>query len=331
MENLILVDMPVNNDWELKQGIEEVTQSKWKIKYKEGRLSCSKVKRLSNFIYYPLYILLSSSKVKKIVAWQQFYGLMYCFYNRILKTNKSVDVTVMTFIYKEKRGFIGKLYRAFISFCVHSHNLKNIIVFSRSEVDYYSFIFPSIKNKFIFFPLSIEPIDTMRFGSVKDLQAQNYIFTAGSSNRDYDFLISALENTAYNVKIACKGLKYKHHSSNIEILDVFSDKMLEYLFNSRIVVIPLKDLDISSGQLMILQAMQLGKPIIVSNNKGVYDYIDDGETGFIINNEKDILIDKIEALYKDDKFYELISQNQKKRFIERFSLLNLGRKIGEIV
>ena len=136
MENLILVDMPVNNDWELKQGIEEVTQSKWKIKYKEGRLSCSKVKRLSNFIYYPLYILLSSSKVKKIVAWQQFYGLMYCFYNRILKTNKSVDVTVMTFIYKEKRGFIGKLYRAFISFCVHSHNLKNIIVFSRSEVDY---------------------------------------------------------------------------------------------------------------------------------------------------------------------------------------------------
>ena len=57
MENLILVDMPVNNDWELKQGIEEVTQSKWKIKYKEGRLSCSKVKRLSNFIYYPLYIL----------------------------------------------------------------------------------------------------------------------------------------------------------------------------------------------------------------------------------------------------------------------------------
>ena len=171
----------------------------------------------------------------------------------------------------------------------------------------------------------------MRFGSVKDLQAQNYIFTAGSSNRDYDFLISALENTAYNVKIACKGLKYKHHSSNIEILDVFSDKMLEYLFNSRIVVIPLKDLDISSGQLMILQAMQLGKPIIVSNNKGVYDYIDDGETGFIINNEKDILIDKIEALYKDDKFYELISQNQKKRFIERFSLLNLGRKIGEIV
>lgn len=331
MENLILVDMPVNNDWELKQGIEEVTKSKWKIKYKEGRLSCSKVKRLSNFIYYPLYILLSSSKVKRIVAWQQFYGLMYCFYNRIFKLNRSVDVTIMTFIYKERRGFIGKLYRIFISFCIDSHNLKNIVVFSKREVNLYASIFPSIKDKFVFFPLGIQPIDTTRFRIVKSLQVQDYIFTAGSSNRDYDFLISALENTTYNLKIACKGLKNKHQSSNIEILDIHSDKMLEYLFNCKIVVIPLKDLNISSGQLMILQAMQLGKPIIVSNNKGVYDYIDDKETGFIINNEKEILLDKIEALYKDNELYKRISKNQKKRFIERFSILNLGREIGRII
>ena len=55
------------------------------------------------------------------------------------------------------------------------------------------------------------------------------------------------------------------------------------------------------------------------------------ETGFIINNEKEILLDKIEALYKDNELYKRISKNQKKRFIERFSILNLGREIGRII
>lgn len=331
MENLILVDMPVNNDWELKQGIEKVTKSKWEIKYKEGRLSCSKIKRLTNYFCYPLYISLSSSKVKKIVAWQQFYGLMYCFYNRIFKINSHVDVSIMTFIYKEKKGIIGKLYKAFISFCVNSHNLKNIIVFSDNEISHYSSIFPTVKNKLVFFPLSIPAIDTTRIESIKSLRVQNYIFTSGSSNRDYDFLMSALGNTTYNVKIACKGLRDKHNNPNIEILDIHSDKMLSYLFNCKIVVIPLKDLDISSGQLMILQAMQLGKPIIVTNNHGVYNYIDDGKTGFIINNDKETLLDKINALYKDDELYNRMSQNQKACFKKHFSMLNLGREIGKIV
>ena len=75
MKNLILVDMPVDNDWELKRGIEGATKSKWEIKYKEGRLSCSKIKRISNYFCYPLYILLSTSKVKKLLAAARSYDL----------------------------------------------------------------------------------------------------------------------------------------------------------------------------------------------------------------------------------------------------------------
>ena len=46
MKNLILVEMIVDNDWELKRGNEGATKRKWEIKYKECRLSCSKIKRI---------------------------------------------------------------------------------------------------------------------------------------------------------------------------------------------------------------------------------------------------------------------------------------------
>lgn len=74
------------------------------------------------------------------------------------------------------------------------------------------------------------------------------------------------------------------------------------------VVIPLQDLNISSGQLMLLQAMQLGKPIVVTNNCAIYDYIEDGKTGLILANEKKLWIEAIKKIYNDSDFYDMLSK-----------------------
>lgn len=74
------------------------------------------------------------------------------------------------------------------------------------------------------------------------------------------------------------------------------------------VVIPLQDLNISSGQLMLLQAMQLGKPIIVTNNCTIYDYIEDGKTGLVLANEKKLWIEAIKKIYNDSDFYDMLSK-----------------------
>ena len=49
---------------------------------------------------------------------------------------------------------------------------------------------------------------------------------------------------------------------------------------------------------MLLQAMQLGKPIIVTNNSTIYDYIEDGKTGLILANEKKLWKEAIKKIYK---------------------------------
>lgn len=74
------------------------------------------------------------------------------------------------------------------------------------------------------------------------------------------------------------------------------------------VVIPLQNLNISSGQLMLLQAMQLGKPIIVTNNCTIYDYIENGKTGLILANEKKLWIEAIKKIYNDSDFYDMLSK-----------------------
>ena len=97
------------------------------------------------------------------------------------------------------------------------------------------------------------------------------------------------------------------------------------------VVIPLADLNISSGQLMLLQAMQLGKPIIVTNNSTIYDYVEHGRTGLILANDKKLWLDAIAKLYNDHDFYDMLSQNEICSFKKDFSLLRLGEKVGRIV
>ncbi len=326
--NLILVDMPVDADWGLWKGIEVTSGEKWNILYREGRLSVPRYKRILNYIGFPLSVLLRK-RADKIVAWQQFYGLMYVFYNRIFRMNRTVRVTAMTFIYKERRGFLGKLYKAFINYALGSPNLRNVIVYSRNEVDFYASCFPEHKEKFKFFPLGIAVTQEMPRPD-DSLRNRDYIFTAGRSNRDYEFLVSSLKGTRFNVKIACDGLDIGHEG-NIEILHGTHDqKMLEYMYNSKLVVIPLKDLEISSGQLVILQAMRMGKPLIVTNNKGVYDYVENGETGFIIENKREDLLEKLNLLYGDTELYDRMSGAETETFKERYSIYALGKNIGRI-
>lgn len=328
MKNIILIDAPTPSNWEFIEKIKIKTKLKWEIRYKEGRVSTPRFKRIYNYITFPLTTLWKV-KLKYVIAWQQFYGLFLVLYNKLCPIQKDLSVVIMTFIYKKRKGIIGYLYYKFIYYILESKSLQKLVVFSKNEINYYSKIFPKVKAKFEYVPLGIGTITGVYQDN--DLNKQKYIFTAGSSNRDYKFLISSINQTNYNLKIACTGLDISH-GNNIEILHgIHGQAMFQYLYNAYIVVIPLQDLEISSGQLMILQALQLGKPIIVTNNKGVYDYILNKQTGFIIPNTYNKLIQTIDLLYQDSELYNKISNAQKAYFKDHFSIEKLGENIANII
>lgn len=76
--------------------------------------------------------------------------------------------------------------------------------------------------------------------------------------------------------------------------------MLKYIRNARVAVIALDDDQMAAGQLVLLHAMNMGVPVIITRSHGVTDdYVVDNYIGLIIEKKKDELINASNKIYED--------------------------------
>jgi hypothetical protein len=117
----------------------------------------------------------------------------------------------------------------------------------------------------------------------KDMPTRDggYLFSGGNSLRDYALLESALEGTSVLVRIAAKWQPARK-SPQVTAAPVPHDEFMKMLADCHAAVVPLRRSVRSAGQQTYLNAMGLGKPVIVTEAPGVRDYIIDGVTGVIV-------------------------------------------------
>lgn len=330
MENVILVDFNTSKDWIFKKALEESTNKKWTvIKSISNRNHGTRMQELIRYFKYFLFswkIFLHRNKYSCVLAWQQFYGLILAFYCKIFHVKKAPDITVMTFIYKPKKSLLGLVYAKFMNCVVKSGYIKKFIIFSSSEKEYYANLFGVSKEYFVIETLGLQDV----YGIVgSQVSEEHYYFAAGRSNRDYKFLRAAWKNED-KLKIICDTCK-ETDTEHIEYLtNCYHRQFMQELSNCYAVIVPLEDEKISSGQLVILQAMMLKKPVIVTQNDTVKDYIENGVDGFIINKDSESLNWAIEQL-RDPKVYNAIAENARKSFEKKFSLYAMGLRIGRVL
>ena len=105
MKNVILTDFRTHQNWAFPQIL---GKDNWDAYGKiTNHLHGSLIKTLLRYAIYflfPLKLVLQRKRYGKIIAWQQFYGLNFAFWSRLLHLKKVNDLTVMTFIYKKKSG-----------------------------------------------------------------------------------------------------------------------------------------------------------------------------------------------------------------------------------
>lgn len=329
MENIILIDFPKADEWEFKKELNKKTNLEWKeIEFVSNNIRKNKIDnivRYLKYIYFPFKIFRNRKKYKNIIAWQQFYGILFAFYSRLFHVKKHNKLIVMTFIYKPKKGFKGKIYYKFVKYAIESKYIDKLVCFSKKECEEYPTIFNVDKSKFEYCKLGIKTIQVK-----DDNTISNRILSCGRSNRDYKFLYETLNQSKYELDIISDECKLTN-TKNITIYNnIYGQEYFEMLKKSYIVVIPLENKDISAGQLVILQAMQLGKPVICTESNTAIDYIQDGENGFIVEKDKDKLLQKIEILYKDKELYRQISNNEIECFKNNYSITALGMQISQI-
>lgn len=318
-KNVVLVDFDKDEKWSFPKTLESVTHAEWETKrHVTNHLHGGLLPNLLRFFWYfffPLIFLIRRKQYDKVIGWQQFYGLNFAFWSRFLGLKKVNDLTVMTFIYKKKGGLKGKLYHKYMSYIVTSKYIDRFICFAKEECHYYSDIFGIDGSKFIYVPLG-HPM-------VTDIQIADdgYIFSTGRSNRDYDFLVNSLKNTNFKLIIACDTYYASHgNAENINVLNkCYGNDMLSLMAKCHCVVVPLKNLKMSSGQLVVLQAMSLGKPVICTDADGIRDYVINGSTGFLIDNVEEQLLAVLNELYVDAKKYTELSNNAKECYLSYFT------------
>jgi hypothetical protein len=114
-----------------------------------------------------------------------------------------------------------------------------------------------------------------------------YAFAGGDSMRDYRPLLEAAEGLPMPIRIAARrGLMESDTAvpANVTVESTSPERFIDLMAAARVVVVPLADSrDRSAGQGTYLNAMALGKPVIVPDVMGVRDYVEADRTGIIVS------------------------------------------------
>jgi len=230
--------------------------------------------------------LLAARVLLALLRWRRHYEYIYTFECDLLSFLISFWQTtlfvrrprhvILQFIMREKTAsFSSRLKYLIMRYCFHS--LHRAICSSRVEADYYreAFHWPSERAAFV--PFHSNP--ALLEMTVND---GGFVFAGGRTFRDYATLFAALDGTGAPAKVVGPSPPLRN-VEGVEIIESLPiDDFENLMAASSVVVIPLEDRRISTGQSVILQAMILGKAVIATRTAGTEDYFTDGENGVLV-------------------------------------------------
>lgn len=172
-------------------------------------------------------------------------------------------------------------------------------------------------------------VDTDFFRPDPSVQIERMVSSAGAINRDFDTLIEAVVPLGVTTKIAAdtawrysaKTERRRTLPESVEMRSWGTYLNLRALYaRSAVVVVPLHR-EMLSGVTVALEAMAMGRPVILTRNPYVEDFIADGETGFFVPaHDAGALRARISELLEDPHRAVEMGARARKWVEEHFSL-----------
>lgn len=129
------------------------------------------------------------------------------------------------------------------------------------------------------------------FWSPREASEEAFLVTAGREHRDYASLAEACAGMTERVVVAAGSFHSPRAPwrpparwpDNFELIQMLDRVALRDLYaRARVVVVPVIPTDFQAGVTTLLEAMAMGKPVIVSATDGQRDIVEDGETGVLV-------------------------------------------------
>ncbi len=326
-KNIISVDHEANESRPFLETMSSESGLIWEVysnvsNYKQKDIR-TELKRYCKYLQTGWHLFWNRKEFKNIIAWQQFHGIFYAFFCRLFHIKKTTSLILMMLIYKRKNGIVGYIYEWFVKYSINNKYVDQIVCFSEEEIGNYCRIFNISPDKFTYLKVASAPVNGIDY----QYQEPRYVFTAGFSHRDFNYVIDAVKGTDYQLVIADDRVD-NPHLPNVKIeRKCYGDDMLRLMGKSYVFINPLKDRTISAGHLMTISAMQLHKPTISTISEGMKPYLVDGKTGFFIEKTRDELLSKLKLLYNDSDLYKKMCDEAYKFGEYQFSWNRLAKDV----
>lgn len=336
-ENVILADCEEEELLDLVNGMQDVLGKKIHIRScicNGGHEKLANIRRYLIYMLYPIKYVLQHRKYGYIIGWQQFFALFFVFYCRVFHVKKTNIVIAVNFTYKEKQGWAGKVYHRLMKYCVCNKYLDYIHVPSQNYAKICANTFNISEDKFIVTAFGLP--DTYGQWKSSHVEYKNYSFSIGRSNRDFDFLIEAWRYMPKSelLVIASDTFKPKMElpANVIHRADIGGDAQFPYIVNCKMMIIPIKDGSICSGDTVLLKAMSYERPVVVTAPSTLAEmYIEDGEDGILVEKDIEKFVDTVSLFLQTKIKDNYIGCNARKKYLKYFSRYTMGEQLGNSI
>lgn len=215
------------------------------------------------------------------------------------------------------------------------HSFSQVICVSRAQADYAinELDLPESAVHFVH-----DKVDHKFFHPMPEETTEDYILAVGQEQRDYETLLQAVAGTGLKVVIVASSpwstyTPKTEDCENVTVLKNLPYTELRKLYaKARMVAVPLFDVDYAAGVNGVLEGMAMAKPVIVSQSKGISDYISDGETGLYVEpGNPEALRKTILDLWHQPAEQERLGKNARQAVEETMNLDIYVDRIVEIV
>jgi glycosyltransferase involved in cell wall biosynthesis len=275
--------------------------------------------------------LFSKSKPDWIVAQSHFDVLaVACLAFMLLRPKPKL--MLLGFIYTKRQSKLTSNFKYWY-FSIILRLADCVICHSPQEVEFNASHFKLPKSRFAYIPygLHVELPETVFSG-----QAEPYAFSAGRSGRDYNLLIKVFSEIGYPLHIVCDSVDLINEKLLPENIKVFRQcygaNYLTELANAKLIVIPIAVEDISAGQMVLLQAMALQKPAIITATPITRLYVIENQTALLIEKgSAEQMKLAVEKLWTDESYAKQLSAAALKSYQENYSMAAYVRNICNII
>lgn len=338
--NVILADREARACETFKRGLEEGSGERWEVwacVSNKGRSRGYNVVRYFKYLFFPWLAYLRRRKYGTIFAWQVFYAVGFCFYARLLGGKVANRVVGMDLIYRPKRGWVGWLYLNWLKYSINSGVGEEYLVSSEAYRDVLAADTGIARARLTYMPFGKEDFTEMPEAGAerkenRDWAAGSYVLALGRSNRDYDWLVSALDGTGRKLHIICDEYRPVRIPENVRISNSLSGlQVLPYLRDAAAMVLPLADGRIDSGETVLLMGFMFAKPVVVTGPSCLAaDYLHDGKNGLIVEKDSGGVALKaaLARLESEEGLAIRLGTAAREEYDAMYSEYEYGRRVG---